>query len=103
MSLDKILPKELISIIFQYKHKFEMIETFNIIEKPKTVCVNCHKNKISLVKCKCCKKFVCIECRHKDLNDGIIDKNTFDLFYECDKCDLENYRNYNEVTFTEDE
>jgi len=106
MSLDKILPKEIISIVFKYKHKFEMIETLNYIEKPETHCMNCDKKKLSLVRCKCCKEFVCFECRYKDLNNEIVDKNTFDLFYECDKCDLENrYQRFDlsEVIFTEDE
>ena len=107
MSLDKILPKEIISIVFKYKHKFEMIETLNYIEKPETHCMNCNKKKLSLVQCKCCKEFVCIECRYNDLNCGIVDKNTFDLFYECDKCDLENRYGdphyLDDVFFTEDE
>lgn len=96
------LPPEILDIIYKYKHKFETINIFEEIRNPKTKCINCDKNKICLYKCIKCKSDICYECRYEDLEKEIVDQNTFTLFYECDKCDLENY-NFEEVFFTEDE
>lgn len=86
--INKILPDDIIDIIFYYKKQIDLNNIVNEIEEIKSVCPNCYKNKICMYDCSNCKERICYECRYADLNNGMVDDNDFTFFYKCDKCDM---------------
>jgi len=82
------LPKEILNLIYEYKHEYDMLEIKKELVNNKKKCENCKKNKICLYQCNDCDIHICYECRYYDLNNNHVDYNTFDLFYECDTCSL---------------
>ena len=85
------IPDDILDIIFYYKKQINLIKINTELKIIKSTCMNCQYNKICMYNCYECKKKICFECRYKDLNDGYVDKNDFEFFYKCDKCDMRNY------------
>lgn len=85
------IPSDILDIIFFYKKQLDLKNIMDEIKTSKKTCMNCNKDKNCLYNCKKCNHFVCYGCRYNDLNEGFVDKNTFDLFYNCDKCDLRDF------------
>lgn len=83
------IPTDVLDIIFSYKKQFDLINVVKELKTIKNKCPNCDKNKICMYDCRKCLEKICFECRYADLNDGIVDKNDFELFYKCDECDME--------------
>lgn len=88
--INKILPDDILDIVFHYKKQLELIDLVSELKSDNVLskCPNCTKTKICMRQCHTCNNFICYECRYADLNDEIVDKNTFDLFYKCDDCDM---------------
>lgn len=86
-----ILPQDVLDIIYYYKKKLDFSNVLNELKNIKKKCRNCKFKKICLYKCLTCNKNICYNCRYNDLNDKFVDKNTFELFYKCDSCDIEKY------------
>lgn len=89
--MNTILPDDILDIIFLYKKQLDLTNIVLELKNSKQSCTNCTKNKICMYKCNTCTSNICYECRYKDLNEEIVDQNTFQLFYKCDNCDMYDY------------
>lgn len=84
------IPDDILDIIESYKKQLDFSDVLDEMHQKKEICSNCDKSKICLYGCHECSNPICYNCRYNDLNDEYVDKNEFDLFYKCDKCDHNN-------------